>query len=175
MISLRHAPPTDEQIIQWSLDNPGVRFEYVNGEITVSPTTGISGVRQSALNLKLASWAKAHRYRSFGSSTLFHFGGLKVSPDEVLILAARFDALSPEEQDETVLLVPDVAVEIVSKSQGFGKTRGGVLPKCQAMDGVGVSHVVLLDPYATDPAERVTTWGTPPADFPNDWDDVLDP
>jgi len=72
MISLRHEPPTDEQIIQWSLDNPGVRFEYVDGEITVSPTTGISGVRRSALNLKLAIWAKAHGYRSFGSSTLFH-------------------------------------------------------------------------------------------------------
>ena len=146
MISLRHDPPTDEQIIQWSLDNPGLRFEYVNGEITVSPTTGISGIRRSALNLKLASWAKAHGYRSFGSSTLFHFGGLKVSPDEVLILAARFDALSPEEQDETVLLVPDVAVEIISKNQGFGKMRGGVLSKCQAMDGAGVGHVVMLDP-----------------------------
>jgi Uma2 family endonuclease len=173
MISLRHEPPTDEQIIQWSLDNPGVRFEYVNGEITVSPTTGISGVRRSALNLKLAIWAKAHGYRSFGSSTLFHFGGLKVSPDEVLILAARFDALSPEEQGETVLLVPDVAVEIVSRGNVFGKTRGGVLPKCQAMNGAGVGYVVMLDPSAADPAERVTTWGTPPPNFPNDWADVL--
>lgn len=161
--------------MQWSLDNPGVRFEYVNGEMTMSPTTGISGVRQSALNLKLAAWAKAHGYRSFGSSTLLHFGGLKVSPDEALIIAARFDALSSEQQDETVRLVPDVVVEIMSKSQGFGKTRGGVMPKCEAMFAAGVGHVVMLDPYATVPADRVATWKTPPADFPTDWDDVFNP
>jgi hypothetical protein len=38
MISIRHAPPSDAQLIQWSLDNPGVRFEYVNGVVTVSPS-----------------------------------------------------------------------------------------------------------------------------------------
>jgi hypothetical protein len=43
------------------------------------------------------------------------------------------------------------------------------------MDGAGVGHVVMLDPYVTDPAERVITLGTPPPDFPNDWDDVLQP
>jgi Uma2 family endonuclease len=172
MISIRHAPPSDAELIQWSLDNPGVRFEYVNGEITVSPTTGISAVRQSALNIKLGAWAKAHGYRSFGSSTLFHFGGLKVSPDEVLIVASRFDALSSEEQDQTVTLVPDVAVEIISKTQGYGKTRAGVLPKCQAMHDASVGYVVMLDPYA-DGSDRIVTWGSPPPDFPSDWDEVL--
>ena len=175
MISLRHAPPSDEQIIQWSLDNPGMRFEYVNGEITVSPTTGISGKRQSALNLKLAAWAKAHGYDSFGSSTLFNFGGLKVSPDEVLIRSERFLALSPEEQDESVKLVPDVAVEIVSKSQGYGKTRGGVLPKCEAMETAGVGFILMLDPYADTDSDRETSWGNPPPDFPTQWGDVLNP
>ena len=175
MISLRHSPPTDEQIIQWSLDNPGVRFEYVNGEITVSPTSGLSGKRTSALTFKLAAWAKAHSYDSFGSSTLFHFGGLKVSPDDVLILTAVFAALSAEEQDETVKLVPNVAVEIIARSQGFGKTRGGVLPKCMAMYAAGVGHVVMLDPYAATDGERVVVWGTVPPDFPTDWDDVLNP
>jgi Uma2 family endonuclease len=172
MIALRHPPPTEADIFEWAAANPGYRFEYVNGEVTVSPSTGKSGVRQSELNQKLGAWAKANGYHSFGSSTLFHFGGLLVSPDEVLILAKRFDALSEEEQDETVRIVPDVAVEIVSRSQGHGKLRGGVLPKCKAMSEAGVGYVLMLDPYAAA-VDRVTPWGTPPPGFPAEWDDVL--
>jgi len=172
MISLRQPPPADADIIQWSLDNPGFRFEYVNGEVTVSPTTGKSGVRQSALNVKLGAWAKANGYTSFGSSTLFHFGKLQVSPDEVLIRAERFAALSEEEQDQTVTLVPDIVVEIVSKTQGWGKTRGGVLPKCKAMHDAKVDYALMLDPYAQG-SERVTEWGSRPPNFPTDWDDIL--
>jgi Uma2 family endonuclease len=173
MLSLRHAPPSDDEIVQWSIDNPGFRFEYVSGEVTVSPTTGKSGVRQSALNFKLAGWAAANGYESFGSSTLFHFGNLQVSPDAALMLEERFAALSEDEQDEIVTLVPDVSVELVSKSQGFGKARRGVIPKCKAMNEAGVAYVLMLDPYAQAPAERVMEWGTPPPGFPTDWDDVL--
>jgi len=159
--------------MQWSDDNPGYKFEYVNGAVTiVSPTTPASGRRTSALNVKLGIWAKAHGYVSFGSSTLFQFDHLKVSPDEVLVLAERFDALSPEEQDRIGTLVPDIAVEIVSKSQGQGKERRGVLPKCKAMHEASVGYVVMLDPYAQG-HERITKWGVAPPNFPNDWDDVL--
>jgi len=172
MISIRQSPPSDAELIQWSLDNPGVRFEYVNGVVTVSPTTGKSGVRTSLLNIKLGVWAKSHGYTSFGSSTLFHFDELQVSPDEVLILSERFNVLSDEEQDETVTLVPDVAVEIISKSRGFGKTRGGVLPKCNAMYDSKVGYVLMLDPYATG-SDRFVAWGCPPPNFPTDWDDIL--
>jgi Uma2 family endonuclease len=173
MIALRHSPPSVEDIMQWSEDNPGYRFEYVNGEVTiVSPTTPASGRRTSALNVKLGIWAKANGYVSFGSSTLFQFGGLKVSPDEVLLRAEIFDALSLEEQDQIGTVLPDVAVEIVSKSQGQGKERRGVLPKCKAMHAARVGHVLMLDPYAHG-EERITEWGVAPANFPTDWDDVL--
>ncbi len=174
MLTLRSATvPSDEELVRWSLDNPGFRFEYFNGEVTVSPTTAKSGVRTSALNQKLGAWAKSHGYRSFGSSTLLAFGGLKVSPDEVLLRAERFAALSDDDQDQALSLPPDIAVEIVSKSQNWGKARGGVEPKCKAMSEAGVLYVVMLDPYASIQAERVTTWGAPPPDFPTDWDDVL--
>ncbi len=89
-----------------------------------------------------------------------------------MILTERFAALSDEEQDETVTLVPDVAVELVSKSQGYGKTRGGLFPKCVAMHGANVRYTLLLDPYASG-MDRVTAWGTPPPEFPTDWAEVL--
>lgn len=173
MISLRQTPPTDAQIIQWSADNPGFRFEYVNGAIIVSPTTLASGLRTSALNTKLGVWAKANGYRSLGSNTLFHFSDLQVSPDEVLIRSQRIATLSADERDRVSRLVPDVAVEIVSKSQGYGKERGGVIPKCKAMSEADVGYVLMLDPYAQG-ANRIVEWGNPPPNFPSDWDDVLD-
>ena len=137
------------------------------------PDDGKSGVRTSALNVKLGVWAKAHGYTSFGSSTLFHFDEVQVSPDEVLILTHRFTALSEEEQDNTVTLVPDVAVERISKSQGYGKTRRVVIPKCTRMHNAKVGYVLMLDPYAKG-SDRLAAWGSPPPDFPTDWDDILD-
>lgn len=173
MIVLRHRPPSVEEIMQWSVDNPGYRFEYVNGEVTiVSPTTPASGRRTSTVNVKLGMWAKADGYVSCGSSTLSHFGGLKVSPDEVLVRAETFDALSAHEQDQIGNLVPDVVVEIVSKSQGQGVERGAVLPKCKAMHEARVGYVLMLDPYAHG-EQRVTEWGVAPPNCPTDWDDVL--
>jgi hypothetical protein len=35
-----------------------------------------------------------------------------------------------------------------------------------------VGYVLMLDPYAQG-ADRVTQWGTPPTDFPTDWDEIL--
>jgi Uma2 family endonuclease len=179
MLNLRSATiPSDEDLIRWSLDHPGYRFEYVNGEITiVSPTGGKSGIRNSALHAKLYAWAKANGYEIFGSNTGFVFGTssmLKVSPDEALVKTERFSALSEDDREKLVPLAPDIAVELVSKSQEYGKKRGDVIVKCKAMFENGVEHVVMLDPYATIGAERVRAWGEPPPDFPNEWDDVLD-
>ncbi len=44
-----------------------------------------------------------------------------------------------------------------------------------SLDNPGIGHIVMLDPCAVDPAESVMTWGTPPADFPTNWDDVFNP
>jgi Uma2 family endonuclease len=174
MISIQHSQPTDEEIFRWGDANPGYRFEYVNGELLiVSPTTGKTGIRQSALSIKLGLWARAFGYYSFGSDTLFHFGSVQVSPDEALITKVRFDALPEPDKDKVVTLIPDIVVELISKSQGFGKTRGGVVPKCEAMRAEQVGYVLMLDPYAQG-TDRIMEWGTRPANFPTDWDDVLD-
>ncbi len=178
MLNLRSSTvPSDDELIRWANDHPGYRFEYVNGEITiVSPTGGKSGIRNSALHAKLYVWAKGHGYVIFGSNTGFVFGEtsiLKVSPDEALVQNARFDSLSEEEQEKLVPIAPDIAVELISKSQEYGKKREDVKAKCEAMSANGVNFVVMLDPYTKEKAERVTTWGTRPLAFPTDWDDVL--
>ncbi len=178
MITLLSATvPSDDDLIRWSIDNPGYRFEYFAGEIhIVSPTGGMSGIRNSELHAKLYAWAKANAYRTFGSNTGFVFGAdepLKVSPDEALIKTERFDALSVDEWEKLIQIPPDVAAVLVSKSQKYGKRREDVRAKCQAMFDNGVPYVIMLDPYGNVQAERVTTWGTRPPGFPTDWEDVL--
>ncbi len=174
MLSLRSTTiPSEDEIVRWSLDNPGFRFEFVDGNTIVTPTGGKSGIRSNALNLKLGVWARKHGYRAFGSSTLFIFADVKVSPDEALLRAERFDVLSDAEQENSVKVAPDIAVEIISRSQQAGKDRIEVQRKCEAMFRAGTSFVLMLDPYTSVASERVTTWGTPPPDFPTSWDDVL--
>ena len=114
-----------------------------------------------------------HGSEAFGPSSGVNFSGLKVSPDEVLLRAGRFAALPEEDQECFIPLAPDVAVELISPGQGYGKTRGGVIPKCQAMFAAGVGYIVMLDPYAETEAERVMTWGTAPPNFPTDWAEVF--
>ena len=164
MLNLRSAAvPSDDDLIRWSLDNPGFRFEFVTGETLVTPAGGRSGLRNAKLHLELGAWAEAHGFQAFGSSTGFVFGDLKVSPDEALLRAGRFSALSEDDQEKLVPLAPDVAVEILPKSQQHGKEREGVHAKCDAMARPGVGYVVLLDPFA----KTVHEWGTQPASFPD--------
>jgi hypothetical protein len=125
------------------------------------------------LDVKLGTWAVAHGFTAFGSRTLFLCGDRKIWPDEALMRTDRFATLSAEEQESSVRLAPDVAVESVSRCQGDGKTRCGAPLKCEAMFAAGAGSVVMLDPDAAAEAERVTRWGTAPAEFQIDWEDVL--
>jgi hypothetical protein len=40
------------------------------------------------------------------------------------------------------------------------------------MHDATVGYIVMLDPYA-DGSDRIVAWGSPPPDFPSDWDEVL--
>jgi hypothetical protein len=87
--------------------------------------------------------------------------------------AEWFDSLSRDEQEKLIQIPPDIAAELVSKSQEYAKRRKEVWAKCQAMFDSGVLYVIMLDPYRDVQSERVMTWGTMPPGFPTDWEDVL--
>jgi Uma2 family endonuclease len=99
---------------------------------------------------------------------------IKASPDEALVKREKFAALSAEDREKLVPLAPDIAAELISKSEEYGQKRAEVEARCQALFENGVRYVIMLDPYTQDGAKRVTTWGIPPEDFPDTWDDVLD-
>ena len=81
----------------------------------------------------------------FGSSTGFALSdGSVISPDAAWITAPRWHALTQEERDGYVPLVPDIVIEIVSKTDMPAVTRAK-LERCRAF---GALYVLLLDPYS---------------------------
>jgi Uma2 family endonuclease len=149
MVALKlHDAPTNEELMRLAADNPGYRFERgADGRLLVSPTGGESGTRNSRLSFAIELWnrALAEPGLCFDSSTGFALSdGSVISPDAAWVAARRWRALTQKERDGFVPLVPDVVVEIVSKTDTPGVTRAK-LERCQAL---GARYVLLLDPYS---------------------------
>jgi Uma2 family endonuclease len=149
MVALKlHDAPTDEELMRLAADNPGYRFERgADGRLLVSPTGGESGTRNSRLCFALELWnrALAEPGVCFDSSTGFALPDRSVIvPDGAWVAAWRWEALTQKEREGFVPLVPDVVVEIVSKTDTPAMTRAK-LERCRAL---GAPYVLLLDPYS---------------------------
>jgi Uma2 family endonuclease len=88
--------------------------------ITMTPTGGETGVRNSLLLARLQIWALAQDgWKVFDSSSGFRLpDGSVLSPDAALVRLERWQALTPAERRGFPPLCPDLVVELASSSDG---------------------------------------------------------
>jgi Uma2 family endonuclease len=141
------AAPTNAEIERLSAENPGYRFERdTDGTLVVSPTASISGLRNARLGAALARWNEALPLPGFcfDSSAGFTLpDGSLISPDAAWIARDRWLALTDEQHEEYAPIVPDVVIEVASKTDRPSALRMK-LERCRAL---GAAYVLLLDPY----------------------------
>ncbi len=156
----------DDALIELSQAFAPATIERIAGQLIVSPGTGgKTGRKNSRLTRILDEYAEAHGYASFDSSTGFHMPDDDApGPDGALITNERWNQLTEAEKDGLPPLVPDVIVELRSKSQIAPKVGIDILwDKCERWHDYKVGYVVLLDPYK----RRIDEWGIKPPDFPD--------
>ena len=120
IVNLRALRVTHHQFFQLCKDNPELRLELTaQGElIAMSPTGSKTGLRNTVIIRQLAEWAKRDGNGvTFDSSAGFTLpNGAQRSPDASWLRRARWQALSPEEQESFAPLCPDFVVELRSPS-----------------------------------------------------------
>lgn len=138
-------PFTDDELRQFSRDNPGLQFERsAAGELIVTPTGSDAGRRNAQLTYQLEAW---NRERSagivFDSSTGFRMpDGAVLSPDASWLRRDRWEGIPPREREGFAPLCPDAVFEIASPSD----TIGDLQAKMRAYLANGALVAILIDP-----------------------------
>lgn len=118
---------TDKQFFQLCQDNRDLRFERnANGELIIMPPTGgETGNRNGRLTQQLFNWTDVDATGiAFDSSTGFKLpNGADRSPDAAWIPLARWNALTPAQQQRFLPLCPDFVVELLSPSDSLSTTQ----------------------------------------------------
>jgi Uma2 family endonuclease len=122
-LNLSHIRFTDEQFLQLCLHNPERSLELTaEGELIImAPVGGGSGKREIELGTDLTIWNRQTQLGEvFSSSTIFKLplGGRR-SPDVAWVERSRWEALTPEEQEEFPPLAPDFVIELRSRTDGL--------------------------------------------------------
>ncbi len=118
---------TDEQFEQLAAANRDLRLELTaEGELVIMPPTGgNTGKRNIDLSFQLQAWNRQNQLGvAFDSSTAFRLpNGAERSPDASWVRQARWDALTPEQQDTFPPLCPDFVVELRSRTDSLEELR----------------------------------------------------
>jgi Uma2 family endonuclease len=122
--------------------NPGWKVEReADGSITMSPTGSASGCYEAMLVHMLHQWNDAGAGgKVFSSSAGFTMPDeALLSPDGAWVRGERWRALTADERETYASLVPDVCVEIVSKSDSPREVKA----KLKRYLAYGARYVVL--------------------------------
>ncbi|NQZ62045.1 Uma2 family endonuclease [Crocosphaera sp.] len=119
---------TREQFAVLAAANRELRLERTaTGELIVNPPTGgNTGHRNLSITGQLIVWFEANDTQgiAFDSSTGFELpNGANRSPDAAWVSQARWDGLTPEQQDSFIPLCPDFVVELRSKNDTLKDLR----------------------------------------------------
>jgi Uma2 family endonuclease len=118
---------SDEQFFQLCHNHRDLKFERTAaGELIImSPTGGNTGKRNVKLTTQLDLWnTRTQLGEVFDSSTGFTLpNGANRSPDAAWVRRDRWQALTPEQQDQFVPLCPDFVVELMSPSDSLERSR----------------------------------------------------
>lgn len=119
---------SDEAFEKLVVANPDWNFEQTAaGELLIMPPTGgTSGRKNLSLSGQFNNWVENNLYmgEGFDSSTLFVLpNGAKRSPDTSWIRRARWDTLTPEQQDGYPPICPDFVVELRSPTDNIDELQ----------------------------------------------------
>ncbi|MFM7087729.1 MAG: Uma2 family endonuclease [Cyanobium sp.] len=153
LVPLRLPPDlrlTPEQFALVCKANPDAVLELAaDGQlITMTPTGGETGARNSALAYQLAHWAHRHGgWKLFDSSCGFRLpDGSVLSPDASLVRLERWQALSPEQRRGFPPLCPDLVIELASASDQGPRGTEALRRKMAAYQSNGAQLGWLLFP-----------------------------
>ncbi len=117
------APITDEQFYQLCIANRELKLERTaTGDLIIMPPTGGgTGKRNSDINLDLGLWNRQTQLGIvFDSSTCFQLpNGGDRSPDAAWIPLAKWESLTPEQQEKFLPICPDFVIELRSPSDSL--------------------------------------------------------
>lgn len=137
---------TDAQFEQLAVANRDLRLEKTaKGELIIMPPTGgNTGKRNTDLLFQLQAWNQPNKLGVvFDSSTAFRLpNGATLSPDASWVSQARWDALTPKEQDSFPPLCPDFIVELRSRTDSLEDLQA----KMQEYLENGIRLGWLIDP-----------------------------
>jgi len=140
---------SDHEFFEFCQLNRDLRIERTSqGELIIMPPTGgTTGRMNQSLAVLFGVWADADGSGvTFDSSTEFALpNGAKRSPDLSWVRRERWDALTPQEQDEFPPLCPDFVVELRSPADR--------IPVLQAKMGEYLANSASLG-WLIDPIEK---------------------
>ncbi len=143
-----HWPLSDEQFAELCRFNPELRLEYTStGDLIIMTGTGPwTGRTNARLTRLFDTWAEEEGSGFVcDSSTIFTLpSGAKRSPDVSWVRYARWEALTPEEQEGFSRLCPDFVLELRSPSDRLPVLQAKM---AEYLDN-GVRLGWLLDPIA---------------------------
>ena len=141
---------TPEQFALVCEANPDAVLELAaDGQlITMTPTGGETGRRNTRLLARLQVWADRHGgWEVFDSSSGFRLpDGSVLSPDASLVRLERWQALSPEQRRGFPPLCPDLVIELASPSDSGPRGSEALRRKMAAYQANGAQLGWLLFP-----------------------------
>ena len=149
---------TPEQFALVCEANPDAVLELAaDGQlITMTPTGGETGRRNTRLLTRLQTWADLQGgWEVFDSSTGFRLtDGSVLSPDAAVVHRERWQALSPEQRRTFPPLCPDLVIELASASDAGHRGAAALRRKMALYQANGAQLGWLLFPEQ----RAVETW-----------------
>ncbi len=137
---------TDDDLIRIAEKNPGWHVERESdGSVVMAPFGAVGGPRITVVLEALIRWnAEGANGLVFPPETGFTMpdSAMRV-PDASWIARDRWNALTKAQRDSFAPIVPDIIVEITSKSDDIRRVRA----KAHAYISYGARYVVVIDPY----------------------------
>jgi Uma2 family endonuclease len=166
-VHLTH-PISDADLARFSRENPGWRVERDGmGSLHMSPTSAAGGAKNAQLTWQLVEFARRHGGTPFDSNAGFTLpDGSVLSPDGAWIREERWAALGDARRDSYAPIVPDVWIELRSKTDNILRLQA----KLKIVRSFGASYVLMIDPY-----ERITWFeGSAPTGLRLDLEAIFD-
>jgi Uma2 family endonuclease len=142
-------PLSDEEFERLSKKTQiGIVERSSEGTIVVSELSGgMTSSANAAIHLEFRNWSRRHRI----GRTLMHCGfflpdGSCLSPDLAYVSDSQWNAISRDQRDRFLRLVPEFVIELRSQSE----TLRGIEGKMEAWTANGVELGWLVDPYARE-------------------------